>query len=254
VSVPRILAGAVALVVIAFAAAAAGWWFFIRDDASLATNSPAITDDLRTRVATASAGTTPARTTATAATTAASGGALAFTIIPEQSEAGYFAGEKLASIGLPSTAHGTTKDVAGTFYLTPDGFGLDASQPSTFTVGVASLKSDEDRRDNRVRDTLQVSQFPSATFTATGVSGIDSALAADQEHTFQLTGMLDVHGVQKEVTWEVKARRDGNLMTGLATVTFRFDDFGMAPPNIANFVAVEDDVTIQVQVVARAEG
>ena len=30
----------------------------------------------------------------------------------------------------------------------------------------------------------------------------------------------------------------------------RFEDFNITPPNIAGFVSVEDDVTLQVQVVA----
>jgi polyisoprenoid-binding protein YceI len=65
-------------------------------------------------------------------------------------------------------------------------------------------------------------------------------------------GVLDLHGVQKEVTWDVKARRDGNVITGLATVTFPFDDFNIPVLNIAGFVSVEDHITLQVQVVAQA--
>jgi polyisoprenoid-binding protein YceI len=254
-NVPRILIGMLVLAVVAVGAAAAGWWFFNREDAELATNSRTIDDTLRTAIATSAAGSTP-----TAATTAASGttpiasseGALAFRIIPEQSTASYFADEKLASLPLPSKAQGTTKEIEGTFHLTENGFGLDPSQPSTFTVQLTSLKSDKDMRDRRVQSTLETGRFPSATFTATSISGVDTSLPADQEHTFQLAGMLDLHGVQKEVTWEVKARRDGALMTGLATVNFMYSDFGITPPNIANFVAVEDDVTLQVQIVAQA--
>jgi polyisoprenoid-binding protein YceI len=254
VSLPRIALSAVALIVIAFAAAAAAWWFFIRDDAELATNSPEITDSLRATIA---AGATPALGATAAPTgppTAAgsTNGGLAFTIIPDQSQASYFADEELASIGLPSTAHGTTKEIEGTFYLTADGFALDSSRTSAFTVKLGNLKSDKDMRDNRVRQTLNVSQYPTATFTASSVTGVDPSLPADQEHAFTLTGTLDLHGVKKEITWDVKARRDGNLMTGLATVKFRYDDFGMSPPNIGGFVSVQDDVTIQVQIVAQS--
>lgn len=254
-SLPRLALGAVALAVVAFAVGAAGWWFFVREDAELATNSPEITDALRTQVATSAAGVTPsAGKTSSARTPGASTGALAFKIIADQSAASYFADEKLASLPLPSTAQGTTKEIEGTFYLAADGFALDPSQASTFTVQLANLKSDKDMRDNRVRGALEVTKFPSATFTASSTSGVDTSLPADQEHAFQLTGILELHGVKKEITWEVKARRDGNLMTGLATVTFLYSDFGITPPNIANFVAVQDDVTLQVQVVAQATG
>ncbi|HLB23288.1 MAG TPA: YceI family protein, partial [Dehalococcoidia bacterium] len=76
------------------------------------------------------------------------------------------------------------------------------------------------------------------------------SLSADQEHTFQMTGMLDLHGVQKEVTWEVKARREGNIMTALATITFLYADFNITAPSIGGFVSVEDDVTLQMDIVA----
>ena len=58
--------------------------------------------------------------------------------------------------------------------------------------------------------------------------------------------------MQKEVTWEVKAKRDGNIITALATLTFNFAEFNIPVLNIANFVSVQDSVTLQVQVVAQA--
>ncbi|MBI5288817.1 MAG: YceI family protein, partial [Chloroflexi bacterium] len=160
------------------------------------------------------------------------------------------AGETLASVGLPSTAQGTTNEIEGTIYLAEDGFALDPDNPTVVTVTLTGLKSNQDRRDTRVQGALETNNFPEATFTVTGVSGVDAALPADQEHTFQMTGILDLHGVQNEVTWEVKARRDGNIMTALATVTFLYDDFDITPPNIAGFVSVEDDVTLQLDIVA----
>lgn len=57
--------------------------------------------------------------------------------------------------------------------------------------------------------------------------------------------------MQKEVTWDVKAKRDGNVLTALATVNFKYSDFGVTAPNIAGFVSVEEDVTLQVQVTAQ---
>jgi polyisoprenoid-binding protein YceI len=236
VSLLRIVVGAVTAVVVLFVAVGAGWWFFIREDNELATESPAIPTEL-------------VETTASAG----SDGSLTFRIIPDRSEAAYFADEKLASLPLPSTAKGSTQDITGEFHLTEDGFDLDPTRTSTFTVDLTTLKSDRDMRDNRVRnDGLQVDRFPTATFTATSVSGVQPDLPEGEEQTFQLTGIMDLHGVQKELTWEVKARLQGNVMTALATVNFRYEEFNIPVLNIANFVSVEDDVTLQVQVVAEA--
>lgn len=240
----RIIAGGAALVLLALLAAAAAWWFLIREDDKLATSAPEVPRDL------VSATGTPG----SAAPAGGDGGALAFTVIPERSEAAYFAGEQLASLPLPSTAKGATNEIEGTFYLAEDGFALDTSRQSRFTVQLASLTSDEDRRDNRVRDALEVSRYPQATFTVTSVSGVDTSLPPEEEHTFTMTGILDLHGVQKEIIWDVQARREGNVMTALATTTFLYSDFNITPPNIAGFVSVEDDVTLQVQVVATAAG
>jgi len=244
---PRnVIVGALLGVIVIAAAAVAGWWFFVREDAQLATSAPAIPSDLARTPA--SAATTPG-----AAATPTSGGGLVYKIIPERSEAAYFADEKLAALPLPSKAKGTTKDIEGQFVLTANGTSFDASQAATFTVNLKTLKSDKEMRDARVQNQgLQTSQFPTATFKATSVTGYDPSIAAGEEQTLKLTGIMDLHGVQKEITWDVKARKDGDVITALATVTFPFEDFGIAVLNIGGFVTVQDHITLQVQVVAQA--
>lgn len=244
----KLILGLVAAVVLLGVAGGAGWWFFVREDDELATNAPEIPADLVQRTATPDGGAEPSPTE----TTGDSDG-LTFRVISERSEAAYFADEKLASLPLPSKAKGSTTAITGAFHLTEDGFALDESQESSFTVDLTTLKSDEDRRDNRVQnDALQTSQFPTATFVVTGVSGVETDVAPGAETKFQLTGMLDLHGVEREIVWDVKARRDGNVITALATTTFLYEDFNITRPNIANFVTVEDDVTLQMQIVAEA--
>jgi polyisoprenoid-binding protein YceI len=244
-TLPRIIAGLLVSLVIVAGAAAAAWWFFVREDAKLATNAPAIPTDL-----TRSPGASP---TASAGTTPLASGTLAFRILPDRSEAAYFAGEKLASLPVPSTAKGATKDIEGVFYLRPDG-SLDTSRESKFTVDLTTLKSDRDMRDSRVQNqALQTSQFPTATFIAKSVTGWDTSLPEGTEQDLKLTGTMDLHGVQKDITWDVKARKQGDVITALATVNFLYSDFDIPVLNIAGFVSVEDDVTLQVQVVAQAQ-
>lgn len=244
-----VLAGGLAALAL-MATAAAVWWFAVREDAQLATSAPAIPSDLQ-QASAAPASESAAEDVAATADDATSG--LAFQIISERSEAAYFADEKLANLPLPSTAKGSTTDIEGTFYLTPDGIALDTSVASTFTVDLTTLTSDKEMRDNRVqRDGLQTGQYPTATFTAASVTGYDPAIAEGEEQTLQLTGIMDLHGVQEEITWEVKARRDGDIITALATVNFDYADFGIPVLNVANFVSVEDDVTLQVQIVTQA--
>lgn len=228
--------------VVLFAAAAAGWYFVIRDDAKLADSAPEIPDDLRSPTASGSPATAPG---------SAEPGEGGFVILADRSTASYFADEKLASLSLPSTAQGTTNEIEGVLHLTDDG--LDPGKESVFTVDVSNLSSGEGRRDNRVREALEVSQYPVATFIASAVDGPVGDLNAESDTALTLTGMLDLHGVEKEVVWDVLARRDGDIITATATVNFLYEEFDIPLLNIANFVTVEDDVTLQVQIVAQAE-
>lgn len=248
-TLPRIVIGGLLAAIVIAAAAAGAWWFFIREDNELATNAPAIPSDLRTPAGGATAAATPS---IGGSTPAAAGDTQAYTIISERSEAAYFADEELASVGLPSTAKGSTTAITGTFFLTKDGIALAETPESSFKVDLTMLKSDKEMRDRRVQSMgLETDKYPLATFIAKTVTGYDASIPEGQEQSLKLTGTLDLHGVQKEVTWDVKARREGNVMTALATLNFRYSDFGIPVLNIGGFVSVQDDVTLQVQVVAQ---
>lgn len=231
------------------------WWFAIREDAKLATSAPDIPAELASASGTA---TTAADTPAADATTApADGGSPTaaasavsgdpYTIVSDQSSASYFVGEKLASLSLPSTAKGTT---------TIEGqFGIDNNSlppGTTFTVDLTGLTSDEDRRDQRVQSALETSQYPDATFVAESLTGVPDPVPEGQEFDLQLTGKFTLHGVTKDVTWDVKAKKQGQAISALATLEINFSHYNINKPDIAGFVSVDDTATIQVEVVAAA--
>ena len=237
----RILLAGAAIVVAAVVLASAGWWLLVREDAGLATNAREIPQELIEATAT---------TAASAEQSTAEPVVLTFRVNPELSEAAYFVNEELASIGLPSTAKGSTSEVTGEFYLAGDGDELAPVAASQFSVDLRNLMSDEMRRDNRVQEALQTATYPSATFTVSSVSGYDPAIPEGEEQSLQLTGTLDLHGVQREVTWDVKARREGNVISALATLTVAFSDFGITPPTFAQLVSIDDEATLQIQLIA----
>lgn len=247
----RFLMGGLALAVIAAVVGVGAWYFLIRDDAEPLTEPlPIPTGLLNSATPTTSAGASPTNG-ATAEPTDATG-TQTWTIVAGESEADYYVGETLASLGVPSTANGKTGEITGTFYLTADGAALDTSQTSSFTVDLTTLQSDEDRRDNRVQDALETGQFPTATFTATSISGLDTTAIADgAQVTFQLNGTLELHGVTQEVTWEVEATRQQNVISAIANLDIAFADYGITPPNIGGFVSVEDTATLQAVIIAQ---
>ena len=76
-----------------------------------------------------------------------------------------------------------------------------------------------------MQNALDTGRFPTATFTAESISGLTTPIADGQQVEFQLGGMLDLHGVQKEVTWTVKATRQANVISAIATLDFSFADY-----------------------------
>ena len=175
--------------------------------------------------------TTSVPTTAapTATPTATAGSALAWTV-SDKSKATVTVREQLAALPLPSDAVLVATGAKGSFQVNADGTFASGSQIS-FDVG--SLTSDQSLRDNFVKQSvLGTRQFPTATFVPTATTGLTLPLTATGHFTFKLAGKLTIHGVTKDVTFDVDATRAAGSLTAKATLnpTFTFEDFGMQQP------------------------
>ncbi|MDW8060532.1 MAG: YceI family protein [Thermomicrobium sp.] len=171
-------------------------------------------------------------------------GDVVFRLVPEQSEARYRAREQLLGRSLPNDAVGRTNAVEGQIVFTADG-AIDAAR-SKFTVDLTTLRSDESRRDNYIKqNTLEVDRYPNAEFQPTAESGLPWPLPQSGQLQFQLEGNLTVHGVTKPVTWDVQATIDGGRITGTATTQVTFQDFGMTPPRVPIVLSLEDTITLE---------
>ena len=169
--------------------------------------------------------------------------------VSEGTVVGYRVRERLAFLQADSDAVGRTSAVTGSAVLTAKDATLRVTE-ATFEADVSQLESDEDRRDNRIRTTgLESDQFPTATFSLTAPVDVPAEALAGSPAPVTLTGDLTIHGVTKRVSIPAEARRDGDSIEVLGALTFPFSDFGMEPPNVAGFVAVEDDATLEFLVV-----
>jgi polyisoprenoid-binding protein YceI len=177
--------------------------------------------------------------------TSAAPGAYRLDLAPSGNEARYRVREQLARLTFPTDAIGATQSITGSLVINPDGT-LVAEQ-SKFLVDLTTLRSDSSMRDGFIsRNTLQSSQFPQAVFVPRTLTGLPTPLPTTGPVTFQLIGDLTVHGVTKSVTWEVTAQaQDGTELTGTATTTFQFGDFGMTPPRAGAVLSVEDKITLE---------
>jgi polyisoprenoid-binding protein YceI len=197
---------------------------------------------------------TVAPTTATPSVATAAGTAAAAAgswTVSDRSKAVASVREQLVGVSLPSDAVLTATGAKGTFALNADGSFASGSQ---ITFDLRTLASDSRDRDNFIKqDTLRVSQYPTATFVPTKVTGLTLPLPASAELTFTLSGRLTMHGKDKIVTFDVAATRNGAGLTATATANpvLKFEDFGMSAP-ATNFhvISVVDEIRLVIDLVA----
>jgi polyisoprenoid-binding protein YceI len=180
-------------------------------------------------------------------------GAIRFQVAPNQSTATFRVREQLAGISFPSDAVGCTGTVSGQLVVQPSGEFVAAA--SRVAVDLRDLKSNSDQRDNFIKMTvMQTSRYPMATFVPSRAQGLPNPLPASGNATFMLTGQMTVHGVTKEQTWDVQATRSGNHLSGTATTSFKFGDFGMTPPRVPVVLSVVDEIRLEVKLAATVAG
>ena len=164
------------------------------------------------------------------------------------SQAGYRVREKLASLPAPSDAVGRTSAVTGTLTLAQSSSGYSVTT-ADFTVDVSTLTSDQSRRDQRIHSQgLQSDRYPTATFKLTAPIALTTDAASGQTVHVSATGDLTVHGVTKSVTIPIEARLTGSKIELVGSITFPFSEFGMTPPSIGGFVTVQNNATMEFQV------
>jgi polyisoprenoid-binding protein YceI len=89
-------------------------------------------------------------------------------------------------------------------------------------VRAASLTSPKDGLDKNMHKALKVTEFPEIVFRLNKLEGKGAALKA--------IGVLKIAGVEKEVTFEVKAVAMPATLTVSGAVPVLMTDYGIAPP------------------------
>jgi polyisoprenoid-binding protein YceI len=173
--------------------------------------------------------------------------------VTDGSIVGYRVREKLASLPAQSDAVGRTSDVTGSATLAASGDTVTVTAAS-FEADLTTLASDDGRRDRRIQQIgLESSRFPTGSFALTSPIQVPAAALNGETVDVTLVGDLTIHGVTKSVSIAAEARLNGDQVEVQGSLTFAFSEFGMTPPNIAGFVSVEDDATLEfLLVLARA--
>ncbi|KOG43759.1 hypothetical protein ADK37_00560 [Streptomyces resistomycificus] len=154
------------------------------------------------------------------------------------SQAGYRVDEVL--FGQNVTAVGRTEKVTGELEIEGN-----RAVNGSFTVDLASVKSDSDQRDGQFRGrVMNTERYPEATFELTEPVDFGSAPAVGEQVSAKASGELTVHGETNSVSFELDAQRtaDGFRVNGSIPVTFA--DYGIEAPNFGG-IAVEDEGNIE---------
>jgi polyisoprenoid-binding protein YceI len=195
-------------------------------------------------------GTSPSPTTAsqTAGGTLPAG-VIRFTIVPSRSQATIRVREQVAGIPAPGEAVLTTRAFSGSLVLLADDT---FATGSLIAVDLDTLKSDSDLRDEWIKlNTLQTRAYPRAEFVVARVSGVPLPLPAEGEWTVRIEGTMRIHGVERPLTWDLRAMRSSGEIRVRGETAFRFGDYGMAVPANRLILSVVDDVRIEIDLVAR---
>ncbi len=184
------------------------------------------------------------------ATPTSTNGSQAFQIVPAQSTVSYSVFENLIIENKPNNeAIGKTHAIEGQFNIktgvSPSVTGMN------ITVDLRTLQTDNDRRDNYVRKyALETNLYPTTTFVSTCAQGLPDTYTDGQPIHFQLVGNMTLHGKTNQETFDVQGKVTGQTITGTATVTIYMTDFGIQPPNLANFAVSQNKVVVTVDFTA----
>jgi polyisoprenoid-binding protein YceI len=155
--------------------------------------------------------------------------------VTDASEFGYRVEEVL--LGVNTTAVGRGDQIDGSLAIAGT-----TVESADFTVDVASISSDEGRRDDQFRGRImETDQFPTATFSLTEPVDFGAVPEVGEQVQASVTGDLTLHGVTQTVTFDVTAEAGRGRFGVLGAVPILFADYQIDNPSVAGGVTTEDN-------------
>jgi polyisoprenoid-binding protein YceI len=159
-------------------------------------------------------------------------------MVTDGSEVGYRVKEVLG--GVDTEGVGRTDDVSGS--LTIQGTSIIGT---TFEVAVATITSDSTRRDSQFAGPImETSIHPTASFRLTQPIELGTIPAPGTTITAVAVGELTMHGVTRDVSFEVSARIDNGIIGVLGGIEVLFSDYDIDNPS-NGFVTTGDNGLIE---------
>lgn len=177
-----------------------------------------------------------AEVTATSAETTASttaGATVSSSVIKEKSSIDFVAAK-------------VTRDHKGKFANFDGTLAYAGGKPSgvSFEIDLTSIQTDTEKLTAHLKtpDFFDVAKYPKATFTSTSLTAAPAGSAGGTTH--ELRGILDLHGVKKEVTIPVKAEVTPEGVRATSEFTINRHDWGIDYKGMADDL-IKDNVLIR---------
>lgn len=176
-----------------------------------------------------------------------------FNIVPEESEVTFALSELL--FGTPTNVVGRTDQVAG--QLLVDFANPSASQIGTIRINVRTLTTDADMRNRAIRRAILQSdqdQFEFAEFSNIELSALPDTITIGEPFTFEITGDLQLRDITNRVTFAARVTPVSETeISGTASAVVQRTPYQLTIPNAPGVADVSEDVTLEINFVARAE-
>jgi polyisoprenoid-binding protein YceI len=139
--------------------------------------------------------------------------------------------------GQPFEAVGRTKNVTGSMVM--EGTVLKSVE---MTLATTTFKSEpaDGKRDSGVQQVLETAKFPTATISLAAPFDLGQIPADKVEISKNVSFKLTLHGVAKNLTIPIKARRNGATVEIVGSAQIVFADFGIADPSRRPALISED--------------
>ena len=165
-------------------------------------------------------------------------------VVGEGSEITFTVEEELRSVPLPFDVVIRTAELSGEINV--DG------QPSSISVDLHTLVSDQQFRDSYIRSRM-FPDHPVATLTVESVGELPPEFSEGELFEREAAGTLNVNGRDVPMTFELEVRNDGSVLNILGRTSFTWEQLDIPVPTARSVVRVADEVFVQVLVIAERQ-
>jgi len=123
-------------------------------------------------------------------------------------------------------------------------------------IDAAKFDSDNETRDEDIREILEVDSFPQIVFELSNMEDFDMQIIGEEgktleEQSFIAVGMLRIHGISKEIRFPISMSLQKNQIFVEGTAQIRFTDFNIEPPTFGWIVKrASDELNIKAHISA----